>query len=677
MIALGASAESLQLRSVRLRGAADGLAARRRLEAALADVAPSSLPPQALLLVRRLAPAARLRLDPRARGEEFAQAVRGELKQTLGDARRPWLHADAGAAHAVLFADECELMACLLRDWLRGALAERWWWPSLLRGLSAPLWWRNQVLPRGDVLPAVFAHLATQDAAALWVARLDVGEVTQARAAIVAAHALSPVPEFADVGPAPAADSTTMDAYGPEGAIAEAAADAQRRLIALVPEMQAWALTRGQRQLLALGLGLQRASAWAHSAEFAAALRTLPDALLLSAKQDDVTAAVETIAEVTAADDAAPLAATPQGGSNTSDDSAWAAQTLAAPADHPATAPHLAPRRRAAAARLSARRNVDRRRPRRSRLQLQASRAPDIAPPAPANNAAITAFGHEPAQTRQSEPPRAELPASSPAAGVQTELSFLPAIETKFGGLFYLLNVALALGLYGDFTQPRMPGIALSPWDFLALVGRAWFGRAFERDPVRAMLGELAGRERHEQPGRGFAPEDNWVAPADWLAPWNGAARLKVYATGKRLQLWHDAGFIVIDVPRARGLAPLAQARVLCAEHVALRTARLTRAVRLPRERARRTLGRAPLGRWLRCLLLYLHARLARALGSANAPALAARVCRHRATLRCSTTRLDVHLSLADLPLALRIAGLDRDPGWIPAAGRTIAFHFA
>jgi hypothetical protein len=28
------------------------------------------------------------------------------------------------------------------------------------------------------------------------------------------------------------------------------------------------------------------------------------------------------------------------------------------------------------------------------------------------------------------------------------------------------------------------------------------------------------------------------------------------------------------------------------------------------------------------------------------------------------------------LPLQIRFAGLDRDPGWVPAAGRFITFHF-
>jgi hypothetical protein len=41
-----------------------------------------------------------------------------------------------------------------------------------------------------------------------------------------------------------------------------------------------------------------------------------------------------------------------------------------------------------------------------------------------------------------------------------------------------------------------------------------------------------------------------------------------------------------------------------------------------------------------------------------------------------SLLHLDVHFSLAAHPIEIRIAGLDRNPGWIPAAGRHVAFHF-
>jgi hypothetical protein len=155
-------------------------------------------------------------------------------------------------------------------------------------------------------------------------------------------------------------------------------------------------------------------------------------------------------------------------------------------------------------------------------------------------------------------------------------------VRTKFGGIFYLLNAALALKLYADFTSPRGSNLRISPWHWLALIGRAWFGREFVRDPVWKLLAGLAGRER--------------------------------------------------------------------------------RRLRPPRR--------------LKAQIESLLARLALALGEEGSVNLPAFVCRYPAEVAATASRVDVHLALADLPLALRVAGLDRDPGWIPAAGRAIGFHF-
>ena len=48
----------------------------------------------------------------------------------------------------------------------------------------------------------------------------------------------------------------------------------------------------------------------------------------------------------------------------------------------------------------------------------------------------------------------------------------------------------------------------------------------------------------------------------------------------------------------------------------------------------------------------------------------------HSARVLLTATHLDVFLTLEELPVEIRIARLDRDPGWVPAAGRYIAFHF-
>jgi hypothetical protein len=59
-------------------------------------------------------------------------------------------------------------------------------------------------------------------------------------------------------------------------------------------------------------------------------------------------------------------------------------------------------------------------------------------------------------------------------------------------------------------------------------------------------------------------------------------------------------------------------------------------------------------------------------LGHNNVRAL----CQFPAHISHSETHLNISLRLDDIYLEARQAGLDRNPGWVPAAGRFIHFHF-
>lgn len=192
----------------------------------------------------------------------------------------------------------------------------------------------------------------------------------------------------------------------------------------------------------------------------------------------------------------------------------------------------------------------------------------------------------------------AALPALPPAEPAR--------IRTRYGGVFYLINLALVLGLYGDFSQPRRPGWALPPWDFLALLGERLVGPAFRDDALWPLLACLAGRAAGAEPGDGHAPPAGWRLPPDWQA----------------------------------GRAMPAQ-----------------------------------LGPWLGWLVAAITPRLALQLGCAPDD-IGPRLCRHDAELSVGDDTLDIHLGLDTLPIEIRVAGLDRDPGWVPAAARTIRFHF-
>jgi hypothetical protein len=217
-------------------------------------------------------------------------------------------------------------------------------------------------------------------------------------------------------------------------------------------------------------------------------------------------------------------------------------------------------------------------------------------------------------------------------------------IETAFGGVFYLVNLVLCLGLYGDFTNPLRPGISLPLWDFVALVGRELVGRRIEGDPVWTLLAELAGRADGEEP--------NAVKFSQPV----------IASAAKQSLLWGDC-FVAYAPCNDTGAD--------------LNTMAHTRSEDLPpvgREGSAQ--ARERLTCWLDQFMPYLRERLQQALGLTEENALGAVLCRHWARVTATPTHIDVSLSLADLPIAIRLAGLDRDPGWVPAAGRSLAFHF-
>ena len=298
--------------------------------------------------------------------------------------------------------------------------------------------------------------------------------------------------------------------------------------------------------------------------------------------------------------------------------------------------------------------------------------APDAEPTKPRTKRRMQQLSFH-KETQQSKPARARARAPAPAETVapETATDWLPetSLATECGGVFYLLNLALYLELYGDFTKPLEPGLALDMWDFVALLGRRLLGAKLENDAVWPLLAELAGRETGVASGAGFASPTEWRLPAQWLKPWRTREAWQWQADARRLRIWHPAGFLVADVKR-RGDAEQQLAAEL-ARFGDFRPAAVTKLNSLPR-----TTKLRPLERWLGWLWPYVEARLRFALGLEAGEDLAAELCLQPARVLVTTTHLDVIFSLAGLSYAVRLSGLDRDPGWIPAAGKYVKFHY-
>jgi hypothetical protein len=278
------------------------------------------------------------------------------------------------------------------------------------------------------------------------------------------------------------------------------------------------------------------------------------------------------------------------------------------------------------------------------------ARAATAAPPPPSKRAATAPNPDHPraaaARTTLPAPPptprqpiregAAQAVAGAIAAPAPPYGGAAPAIDTQFAGMGFLLNAFVALGLWGDFTRPDDTLAGLSPFELLILLGRHWYDAPFVADALHAALRDAAGLAPREPAGRHFAAPD-WEPPRAWLTPWGPG---DASAGPSRRPGWHSAGFPLADL----------------------------RENRTPASRRRF---------WVAALSRYLAARLALALGEANPRAARDLACRRPGAFVLSSEALTLRMALADHPLAIRMAGLDRDPGRLAGTDRPVLFEFS
>jgi hypothetical protein len=666
---------------LRLRGAGlEPLSARLRLESLLsgAHLVPLGLPPSATVCIRRLMdpkpgvlPVRQLALRPPSAWDE---AMVSALEAQVARAARPARGAVPPGAEAVLFADRSELLACLASDVSRGSALVHWWWRGLFPSMDLARTVVAEWLRQPEYVPAALETAVRRGEARPVLALFTEEEAGTVLAQVARVHGLMALATVGRWdGDGPARDAARGDAGG----------DGHRAVVggpvAVAPPWEPWVpevrtLGPGQARqaLLGVALMLRRAPVEVRRADFASAV-----VAWRGGTSEVVGAVVARLAPVTlTASVALPAAGvgSGDGGSSSRDVTETTSEHVASTEGRAASGEadaFSAPRQvggdeappaggvavesspAPGATEVSAPASVERREAARGGEPVSAAETP--APPVP--------------PALPSTPPRVFEPPPGRAWG-------LP-ISTGLGGLFYLVNLALFLELYGDFSRPAHPHLPLSLWDFVTLVGRRLLVDPRPGDPLWKVLALLSGRKAGEAPGAGFEPPEVWRIPSDWLlafrAPevssWTWAAE------GGRLRVLHPAGFLVLDVP--------------CSEEAGDSQAQVLRETELYSHVSAFTLVRgavpapavneaSPLERWLAWLVPYCRSRLVRALGLApdDALALEATVLTHDARLHVTETHVDVVLALSQLPLAVRVAGLDRDIGWLPSAGRHLTFHF-
>lgn len=552
------------IRYLRLRGGAAGDPRPWLNWLAQADIEPPALPAAAILLVRQLH--ARGGWAGRQPQVDWSQATQAVLQRLLLSAARPAGGHISPTSPAVLFADRAELLACLCRDWLAGRLGA-WWWRCLFPGGIDPPRLAAILLQDSPQLPALLRRLHHSRLALPLLQALPVAATWQLWRVLQQDFAL-PALDL-QTGLPPAADT-----HQPEPSLAFV--DGPPWQLFLPPQAGLAPLAE-----MLLGVALQLASD-------APTVRRPAYAVALQAwwrrAAADVSAVPPDADSQPLRDDAAvakPLPPAPPKTSGPTPAIAGAAPMPAADEPEPAAV---------------------------------APRACPTQPDPPATGLAGDPAAAPSAAPLPVPPPDLQRAAPLPPTDLLQAALLSPAvsrISSRFGGLFYLLNPALSLQLYGDFTRPRQPGIPLSPWDWLALAGERLLGPELRGDPLWNVLAQLACRAADCAPGEGCDAPAGWQLPDDWRD-------------------------LLVDAPPARFDS---------------------------------------LAHWLDWLLPLLLARLAFALDCPESQ-VATLLCCQRAQLEIGETRIDVHMQLDELQIEIRIAGLDRDPGWIPAAGREVRFHF-
>jgi hypothetical protein len=680
-----------------------GLRQKFSLALSSANFQPAGLPASYIVFIRRLKASLPRLSEGQFPTAELHRAVGTSIAEIAGAGVRPARGIVPDSAHAVIFADKAELLECLARDWCDDRLRAHWWWRSLFGKLPTAEDVKEFCRASPQYFPAGLQHLALQGRAVGFVRRFSNTEAQELSQSIARSFALPLL--LSVLGRLSEHDLNWFPQPDPFGSRPEAPEASLKTLSrapwkSCVPEAEADGLTTGQQLLLGVSLMLQRAPAtvrargfgrqvefWLHakthfdamgsgsqatvsgrdqSQPQEAALAPVPDAYVSrgpTALRDDLASLPDEFSPESAPLAFGRLASDAAAATTPALSSDWVVDGLAG--------------------------NSSRSGPE----EIVMSSSPASEGITPLSHDALAA-AHVRHGEIDSDAAQSRI-ALETATFAQDHLTVIEGqAETQFGGLFYLINLALYLDLYGDLTARPEPDIPLNIWDFVALVGRELIGHRIQSDPVWQLLTLLAARAENTQPGAGFESDDEWRIPADWLKPFATEGLCQWTTAGGRLRLFHPDQFSVFDVPLEPGHGPgyphqqlqreikayrdfkLQLSSVKSVEHLGFPLKQDSGLRKEPDSRSLEPETISPLQLWLSRLMPYVRARLRKALALKVSDDPGSVFGRQPAKVLVTATHLDVYLALADLPIEIRVAGLDRNPGWVPAAGRFIAFYF-
>ncbi|HSE53331.1 MAG TPA: hypothetical protein VLB00_14175, partial [Gemmatimonadales bacterium] len=194
-------------------------------------------------------------------------------------------------------------------------------------------------------------------------------------------------------------------------------------------------------------------------------------------------------------------------------------------------------------------------------------------------------------------------------------------ISTRVAGVFFLINAVEKLRFFDMLTEHFRVGSSIGGWQWLTILARCLIPRRHRHlanDPLFAALRSL---EPSDQPALIFRGADRYTLPPGWRA---GARRRP---------------------SRPAGLGSGAT-------------------------------GNPELDRFLRFVVPFFRWRLGRALSLEPGEEIAEELLARDGEVAIATSHIDVRMPLDQVRLSVRLSGLDANPGFVPALGRVITFHF-
>ena len=654
-------------------GTPDGAGVRLPVERLLgsADLRPPGMPPAAVLLVRRLEDPQPGRLAAgfgaasinREWERRVRQALDAQYQHAAHPARGSPIPASAGA---VCFADEGEALVCLLLDLRQGRAAYHWWWKALLSsagipagrtsGLSSPAEMveatARWMVQRARLVPAVLDQLEQSGQAGAVLQIFSGGQVERILRAVLDAFQLAALPPRRGVlGSTQSFDPKTgapwqvkKPAFSPYPKIPDGSAYQAR------PD-KGEALGREAVALLGLSFDLARRPAQVSSLAYRRRLR----AWWLAAPEPD---GERETARARAAKTGEPspgrrkLDTRPHEGQ---DDQRLVEREEAADRLAGQSQPSRGRKPNVEADQLASPQasqpdsgempgsGEEEKGPPAVKCQVDGQNAPSDSAVA---RAQVPGKNPHPMTPEETFPGDSASPEEADGSQQETPAKALAAwlaggVETKLGGVLYLVNLMHYLGLPQRYESGWRLASGVGAWGTLDALARVLCAARYaglKDDPIWMALAQLDGREPDQPPGWRLprSRPRRWPAfevPADWLAGDVSARNFR-------------------STPPA---------------------GRKTRYLKVS--------GRPLLDRWLTLAMPYINSRLRVALDLAeNDAAPDAAVCENLlhlpGRLYISSSHIDLVAPLQRISLRVRYAGLDRDPGWAPDFGRVIYFHF-